>query len=373
MKKIQMKEDVHNSFLGFGCMRFPTKHDRIDREEATKLLDYAYDHGVNHFDVAYPYHGGESELFLGDYLKKYKREDYTLSTKMPIWKVEKYEDFDALLDEQLERLQVDYFDFYLLHALNKKTYQNIVDNGIFDWIKKIKQTDKVRYIGFSFHDDKDTFQEIANAYQWDFALLQINYIDYDTQQGIEGYELLTSKGIPVWVMEPLKGGRLATLAPDILSHYKEVNPDDNAAKWAFRWVHSLPNVKLVLSGMSTMEQVEDNINIFKDIEPLNDKELQVVDHVKEIINNRVKVQCTYCNYCMPCPVNVNIPKNFKIYNDGYMYNNQLRASESYRMGLKVDERAVQCIECNQCMEHCPQDLQIPDLLGEVAEYFKEVV
>lgn len=368
MKKIHMKKDVYSSFLGFGCMRFPTKNEKIDRELATEMLDYAYEHGVNHFDTAYPYHGGESELFLGEYLKKLDRNTYTISTKLPVWKVREYADFEKLLDEQLEKLQLEYFDFYLLHALNKKTWENIVKNDVFKFIKEAKEKGKIKYIGFSYHDDKELFPKIVNSYNWDFCLLQINYIDYKSQQGVEGYELVTSKGIPVWVMEPLKGGRLATLAPDIMENYQKIN-NDSQVQWAFRWVHTLPNVKLILSGMSSLDQVEDNCKIFNDITPLDDEEINAVNKVREIINKRIKISCTGCKYCLPCPVGINIPKNFQIYNDAYMYNNKLRAKESYNLGLKVEERAHNCIECRQCIDLCPQNLEIPKLMNEVSEYF----
>ncbi|MDF2699931.1 MAG: putative oxidoreductase [Haloplasmataceae bacterium] len=371
MKKIQIKNDVNNSLLGFGCMRFPTKHGKIDRELATKMLDYAYEHGLNHFDTAYSYHDGESELFLGEYLKKHDRKSFTLSTKLPVWKVKKYEDFEVFLDEQLNKLQVEYFDFYLLHALNKERWDIIVKNNVFKFIEEAKAKGKIRYCGFSYHDGKEPFKEIINSYEWDFCLLQINYIDFNIQQGAEGYDLAASKGIPVWVMEPLKGGNLVTLAEDIMNHYQKVNPNDSAAKWAFRWVHSLPNVKLILSGMSSLEQVEDNCAIFDDITPLNELELKIVDEVRVMINNRVKVACTGCRYCLPCPVGIEISKNFSIYNNSYMYNNKGSGKWQYNSNLKIEQRSYNCIECGQCLDQCPQKLPIPQLLKEVTAYFTE--
>ncbi len=370
MKTVKMKSDVTTSRLGFGCMRFPTKNGKIDRELSTKMLQYAYDHGLTHFDTAYPYHGGESESFMGEFLKKLNRKDFTLSTKLPVWKVEKYEDFEKYLDEQLQKLQVDYFDFYLLHALNKKTWKKIVENDVFKFIEEAKEKGKIRYMGFSFHDDKETFQEIAKSYEWDFCLLQINYIDFWKQQGEEGYQLMTDRNIPIWVMEPLKGGRLTTLADDIMDEFKTVNPEDSSAKWAFRWVHTLPGVKLILSGMSTLNQVKENVEIFGDIEPLNKEELNTVDKVRDLINNRVKVACTACNYCMPCPNQVEIPKNFKIYNDAYMFNNMEILNHMYKQVLKVEEKAENCIECGECLDKCPQNLDIPSLLHEVTEHVK---
>ena len=370
MKKVKMKDDVYNSLLGFGCMRFPTKHSKIDRVLSSEMLDYAFSQGLTHFDTAYPYHGGESESFMGEYLKKHDRSTFTVSTKSPVWKINEFADFEKYLDEQLEKLQLDYVDFYLLHALNKNTWRNIVKLGVFKFLEQAKASGKVRYVGFSYHDDKRTFTEIAEAYPWEFCLLQINYIDYTTQQGMEGYDLLTKKGIPVWVMEPLKGGRLATIAPDIMEKLKAINPNDSAAKWAFRWVHSLENVKLILSGMSTLEQVAENCDMFKEITPLNPQEMSAIDEVREVINNRVKIPCNLCGYCVPCPIDINIPKNFEIYNDAYMYNNKLRAMDSYNFVLKEEQKAPQCIMCNECIDKCPQNINIPEFLREVAHYFE---
>jgi len=367
MKKIQMKADVANSLLGFGCMRFPTQNGNIDRELSIDMLQYAYDHGVTHFDTAYPYHGGESELFLGEFLQKIERNSFTLSTKLPVWKVEKYEDFEALLDEQLKKLQVDYFDFYLLHALNKNTWKNIVELDVFKFIEEAKSKGKFRYIGFSYHDDNETYQEIGNYYEWDFCLQQINYIDYKNQQGVEGYQLMVDRNIPIWVMEPLKGGSLTTLADDIMDEFQAINPNDSSAEWAFRWVHSLPGVKLILSGMSSLDQVKENVKIFNQIEPLNEEEFKVIDKVRDMINNRVKISCTACNYCMPCPNSVEIPKNFKIFNQAYMYNNMLSGKFTYKNHLKEEEKAINCIECGECIPKCPQNLDIPSLLQEVVE------
>ena len=362
-----MKTDVTNSLLGFGCMRFPTKSGKIDYEQTMKMLEYAYSHGVNHFDTAYPYHDGESETLLGTFLKKLPRDSFTVSTKLPIWKVKKYEDFENFLDEQLAKLQVDYLDFYLLHALNKERWEIALKHNVFKFFETIKAKGKVKYIGFSYHDDKETYQKIGTSYDWDFCLQQINYIDYKKQQGIEGYELMAKRNIPVWVMEPLKGGNLTTLAPDIMNEFQKVHPDDSSAKWAFRWVHTLPGVKLILSGMSTLEQVVENIKIFEAIEPLNKEELTTIDKVRNMINNRIKVACTACNYCMPCPNKVNIPRNFKIYNDAYMFNNLASGKYSYNNFLQEEEKSLNCIECQECLLKCPQKLNIPVLLQEVTD------
>ncbi len=371
MKKVQMKEDVTNSLLGFGCMRFPTKNGRIDRKLTFEMLQYAYDNGVTHFDTAYPYHDGESETFLGEFLQRLDRKSFTLSTKLPMWEVKCHEDFMKYLNIQLKKLQVDYIDFYLLHALNKERWEIAVKYDVFSFIEEAKKQGKIRYIGFSYHDDKETYQKIGTSYPWDFCLQQINYLDYTSQQGVEGYKLMADRKIPVWVMEPLKGGRLTTLAPDIMEEFTKLRPDDSSAEWAFRWVHTLPGVKLILSGMSTLDQVKANVEIFNRITPLNDEELRAVDKVREMINNRVKIACTGCNYCMPCPNGVAIPHNFSIYNDAYMYNNMATGKYAYKNHLKEEEKGVNCVECGECLPKCPQKLPIPDLLHEVVNNIGE--
>ncbi|ERJ13345.1 aldo/keto reductase [Haloplasma contractile] len=369
MKKVNMKPDVNNSLLGFGCMRFPTTEEgKIDREQSIEMLDCSYQNGLNHFDTAAPYHGGESEEFMGDYLKKYSRDSFTVSTKLPVWEVKEYDDFEKILDRQLNKLQLEYIDFYLLHALNKDTWKNIVHHDVFKFIKEAQAKGKFKYIGFSFHDDLDLFKEIANSYDWDFSLMQLNYMDQDHQQGMTGYEMMTERNIPVWVMEPIKGGKLANLADDLRDKLDNVTPGDHPAKWALRWCASLPNVKLILSGMSTLEQVKQNCDTFSSLEPLNQDEQAIIEEVRVEITNRLKVDCTACNYCMPCPEDINIPHNFTLFNESYMYNNKKMAENSYQ-SMSLEKQAISCIACGKCLEQCPQKIDIPAQMQNVADYF----
>lgn len=359
-----------NSLLGFGCMRFPTKNGKINRDLATEMLDYAFKNGVNHFDTAEPYHEGESEYFLGDYLKKHTRESFTISTKMPVWNVKKHEDFEEILDNQLEKLKVDYIDFYLLHALNKNYWDKIRELNVFDFIKKVQSQGKIKYIGFSFHDDYETFTNIVDSYSWDFCLMQLNYIDINHQQGIRGYKYCEENKIPVWIMEPLKGGKLSNLAEDIVDKMRILNPKDSPTKWAFRWVASLPNVKLILSGMSSIEQVKENCNSFTRIQSLSDDEYNIIKEVKNEIDNRIRIDCTSCKYCLPCPVGVNIPRNFSLYNLSFMFNDKEGSKTSYDRYMKDEERASSCVSCGKCISKCPQNIDIPTELKKVSGYLK---
>ena len=264
---------VSPSLLGFGCMRFPQNPDgTIDEAEAAKLLDTAIKAGVNYIDTAYPYHNGESEPFLGRTLKKYPRNSFYLATKLPMWDIKTPEDVKKIFDSQLERLQTDYVDFYLIHCLDKEKWQQVLDLNVIPFLEEMKQQGKIRFLGFSFHDDFDTFKKILTYRTWDFCQIQYNYIDTEIQAGDRGYELTEELGIPLVIMEPVKGGSLASLPEEIAARFTDFDPLHSLASWALRWVASKPNVKVVLSGMSTMEQVQDNLETFTHFTPLSLKE-----------------------------------------------------------------------------------------------------
>lgn len=264
------KLGVSPSLLGFGCMRFPQNTDgTINEKEAQKLLDTAIKAGVNYIDTAYPYHNGESEPFLGRTLKKYPRESFYLATKLPMWDIKTSEDVKKIFYKQLERLQTDYVDFYLIHCLDKEKWQQVLDLGVIPFLEDMKQQGKIRFLGFSFHDDFDTFKKILTYRDWDFCQIQYNYIDTEIQAGDRGYELTEELGIPLVIMEPVKGGALASLPQEISVRFTDFDPLCSLASWALRWVASKPNVKVVLSGMSTMEQVKDNLDTFTDFTPLS--------------------------------------------------------------------------------------------------------
>lgn len=362
------KLGISTSLLGFGCMRFPQTPDRkIDEPEAEKMLDTAIKAGVTYIDTAYPYHNGDSEPFVGKVLKKYDRDSFYLATKLPIWKLEKKEDVKRIFDEQLERLAVDHVDFYLLHALDKEAWEKVKELDVLPFVESMREAGKIRYIGFSFHDDYEVFEEILTSRPWDFCQIQYNYIDRDIQAGDKGYALAEKLGVPLVIMEPVKGGSLAALPEEVEAPFKEARPEASTSSWALRWVASHPDVHVILSGMSTMEQVEDNLKTFGNFEPLTEKEEKIVEGVAAAIKARTKNGCTGCAYCMPCPHGVNIPKNFRIWNDLAMYGNEEITRQNYFKYLPEAERADKCKACGKCEKVCPQSLSIRENLKQVQE------
>ena len=361
------KLGIKTSLLGFGCMRFPTTADgKIDEERAQKMLDEAYAAGINYYDTAWPYHNGESEPFVGKVMKKYDRASFYFATKLPCWDVKVREDATRIFNEQLKHLQTEYIDFYLLHALNRGRFQEMKDMGVLDDLIEFQKQGKIKYLGFSFHDNYEAFEEIATYRDWDFCQIQYNYMDTEEQAGDKGYALCEKLNLPIIIMEPIKGGALASFAEDIMDKFKAVRPDKSIASWALRWVASKPQVKVVLSGMSTEEQVTDNLSTFGNFEPLSDLELQTVTDIVAEVKSRINNGCTRCRYCLPCPFGVEIPRNFSIWNNYGMYHNAGSARWNYQ-NMKPEERADQCKECGACEEKCPQKLPIREHLKRVAE------
>lgn len=367
------KLGVSPSLLGFGCMRFPLNPDgTICEEETEKMVDTAIQAGVTYIDTAYPYHNGDSEPFLGRILKKYNRKDYFLATKLPIWNVKTLDDAKRLFDEQLQRLDTEYVDFYLLHCLDKEKWQTVLDLNLIPYFEELKAQGKIRFFGFSFHDDFEVFEQIATYRKWDFCQIQYNYVDTDIQAGDKGYALTESLGIPLVIMEPVKGGSLSFLPDDIAASLKAERPDSSISSWALRWVASKPNVKVVLSGMSTMEQVEDNLHTFGKFEPLTEKETNLIAKTADNIKKRTKNGCTGCAYCMPCPFGVDIPKNFRIWNELSMYGNKEKAKQAFFHDLNSAARADQCQKCGKCETVCPQGISIRENLAEAANDFNKL-
>lgn len=366
------KLGIKTSLLGFGCMRFPTTEDgKIDEVRAEKMMDEAIKNSVNYIDTAYPYHEGESERFVGKVIKKYPRDSYYLATKMPMFnQTNSLEDAKRIFNEQLEKLGVEYFDFYLLHCLFKKNWEEkALGMGILDFLIEMKKQGKIKYLGFSFHDEYEVFETILNYHDWDFCQIQYNYMDTDEQAGDKGYELTVEKNIPVIVMEPIKGGTLANLPENVEAIFKNYNSTTTSSSWALRWVASHPNVKVILSGMSTEEHVEDNLNTLSlEHVELNKEEMHVVDEVKQAILARMKNGCTGCEYCMPCPFGVNIPRNFSLWNRASMYDKHEQMKKRY---ADMKEKASLCKDCGKCETLCPQHLPIREHLKLVDKDLSE--
>ncbi len=360
--------DKDHSLLGFGIMRMPTNEDAsINYELAEAMIDKAYNAGVNYFDTAYVYHKMTSEVFLGKALAKYPRESYFVATKLPLWHVNSAEELDKVFDTHLERLNMDYIDYYLVHAVNKERVQKVKDFNVIDWLIKKKEQGKIRHIGFSFHDDLNCLREMLSLYDWDFCQLQINYADWNRFNAKNMYDIATEAGVPVIVMEPVRGGMLANPAPEVAQLLKGHREDLSYANWAFRFVANLPNVKLILSGMSTIEQVEDNLATFANEETiaLTSEESKLLNQSIDILDNLKSIPCTACNYCMPCPFGVHIPTCFEKYNTAKIF------GQANYDAIPEEHRADKCVSCEACVPLCPQNIMIPERMVEVADFFEK--
>ena len=357
--------DLTLPLLGYGMMRLPTKDGRIDREEAQKLVETAMAAGINYFDTAEPYHNGESQDFAGEAFKKYPRDSYMLATKLPMWSIRTVADAENIFKGQLASCKTEYFDFYLVHALNATSFRTFEDLKLYDLLKKYQAEGKIKHLGFSFHDAPEVLESIVNAHEWEFGQIQLNFVDWDRQNAKRMYEFLTSKKIPVIVMEPLQGGRLAELTPAAVQVLKQADPKASAASWAFRYAGSLPNVVTVLSGMTTMDVLKENIGTFTDFKPLTDAERATLDKARDVyLNISDTVPCTACRYCAVCPVRIDIPAVFAVWNSFCEKKDEAAFKEAYN---KLEVKAGACIGCRRCVRMCPQQIDIPTQLRKIAQ------
>jgi predicted aldo/keto reductase-like oxidoreductase len=352
----------------------PDKYANILEEESKSLIRYSIDNGLNYIDTAWPYHEGNSEAFVGRVLKDGYREKVYIADKLPSWLVKSREDMDDFLDKQLERLDVEYIDFYLLHALNKKYWANLRECGLFDFIEKALASGKIKNIGFSFHDDFETFEKIINAYDWDFCQIQFNFYDEEYQAGLKGLKLASSKGIDIVVMEPLRGGKIANNVPGGVSDiYNSTGEIHSPAGWAFRYIWDYPEVKTVLSGMNDINHLKDNLSEANKALPnmLTKKEKIAIKEVEKFYKARIQVDCTDCKYCMPCPFGINIPGNFAFYNNAHVFDDKDYYQTAFYNQMKPEQMADMCQKCGECLSKCPQHIEIISELEKVAEYFKK--
>lgn len=355
--------------LGFGCMRLPQLSPdgpEIDYGTVKQMIDRAMKAGCNYFDTAYMYHDGRSERCLGDLLKAYPRDSYYLTDKMPVWFARDAAGIERIFREQLERCRTDYFDFYMLHSLDSANWELAQKYKACEFLERMKKEGKIRRLGFSFHDSPEVLRKIVDAREWDFAQIQLNYLDWELYRSREQYEILTGAGIPVIVMEPLRGGALAALSPDASDILRKADPHSSNAAWAFRYVASLPNVLCVLSGMTLPEHVEDNIRTFSPLKPLTESERKTLDQALAAYRKRLAVPCTACRYCMPCPAGVEIPKIFGLYNQYKISGNKWLFTNNYNV-LPEDAKIASCVNCGKCTKHCPQKIQIPAVLRKIAK------
>lgn len=367
------KLDVQVSALGFGCMRLPVidgKSGSIDQAEATRMIRYAIDQGVNYIDTAYGYHEKTSEIAVGKALQDGYRQKVNLATKLPVWLVNESGDFDTLLNEQLGKLQTDHVDFYLMHALNRNSWQKVVELDLLRKAEAALADGRIGHIGFSFHDTLDTFKEIVDGYDhWDFCQIQYNYMDIENQAGTEGLQYAASKGLGVIIMEPLLGGKLARHIPALDPVWEMIATDRTPADWALQWLWNQPEVSVILSGMSTMPQVEENLAsaAASGVGSMTVEELELIASAREKIRQLSPIPCTKCEYCLPCPNGVNIPRNFEVYNEGAMYNDHDNARNTYKRWISDDAKAAQCIQCQECESKCPQKIVISEWMPVVEE------
>ena len=355
--------------LGFGCMRLPTLSPggpEIDHATAAKMIARAMKAGCNYFDTAYMYHRGLSEKCLGELLQAYPRDSYYLTDKMPVWFARKPADMERIFNEQLARCKTAYFDFYMLHSLGVNNWKTAKRFKAYEFLAQKKKEGKIRKLGFSFHDTPELLAEIVKAHQWDFVQLQLNYLDWELYRSREQYEIATKAGIPVIVMEPLRGGALASLSPDAVAILKKAEPQLSTASWAFRYLAGLPNVLCILSGMTLPEHMEDNIRTFTPIKPLSEADQKTLNEALTVYRKHLAVPCTACKYCMPCPVGVEIPKIFGLYNQYKISGNHWLFDNNYR-AIPEDSRADACVHCGKCLKQCPQKIKIPDELAKIAK------
>lgn len=358
-------QDISLSRLGMGNMRLPVQNDKsgapIDRVRAQEIIDYAMENGINYYDTAYVYHSGESEKFLGEAMKKYPRESYYLATKFLIFA---NPDYKAVFEEQLARLQTDYIDFYLIHGINDEITQKYMDSGCIEYFLEQKKAGRIRYLGFSSHAGIGELTRMADYHCWDFAQIQLNYFDWKYGNAAKEYKVLEERNIPIMVMEPVRGGRLATLSGEAEEMLKSAHPDWSMASWALRFVKSLPRVQVILSGMSNMEQIRDNIETFKESDGLTDEDTELLMSACEVFKKAISVPCTSCRYCCDgCPMKIDIPAYLNLYNS-------YKTDGSWALGrmgsIESEGKPADCIGCGACAGHCPQSIQIPKIMSELA-------
>lgn len=368
-KKINKKV----SLLGLGCMRFPENEDgSVKEQESIEIIRSSIDSGVNYVDTAFTYHGGKSEKILGKALKDGYREKVLLADKMPIWIAKDEDSMKSIFYKQLERLDTDCIDMYLVHNVNRGIWKRALKLNLMPFLEEVKAEGRIKHIGFSFHDSYEFFEEMLDAYPWEFCQIQLNYMDKDHQAGVRGLKYAAEKGLDVIVMEPLKGGRITDAIPPVIQSLWDSAPVKRSpAEWAFKWLASMPEITLMLSGMSSKDQVEENIKLLSDesITEMTDDESALIDKVSDEYNRLIKYACTGCNYCMPCPQKLDIPRILRYFNDWNVYEKNPSTKMEYETWIGPGQHASDCIGCRACEEKCPQALPISQAMKEAAEAF----
>ena len=374
MQKVKVEKwgGIEVSRLGYGCMRLPMVDGEIDKELSEKMIDTAYLNGVNYFDTAYVYLNGKSEIFVGQALKKYPRDSYYIATKLPTWMVSEEKDVHHILEEQLNKLDMDYVDFYLIHGVTATRLEMMRKYDIYEKCLELKKSGKIKFLGFSFHGSLDTLQTVLDEYDWDFVLVQINYTDWDMIGAKNFYHLLEEKGVPSIIMEPVRGGFLANPPDEVKDLMAAEDPSVSPAGWALRWCMDLDNAPVILSGMSEQGQVDENLKIFEKERKLSDSEKAMFEKAVNCFKKVNAVGCTYCGYCMDCPHGVDIPGIFRIYNIHQIFKNNFRASSDYNDFMVRGRGFDKCTKCDVCAKQCPQNIAISEKLEELHEFLLKV-
>ena len=361
------------SLLGMGAMRVPEEKDgKVDENNAVSIIRAAIDSGINYIDTAYPYLSGQSEVIVGKALKNGYREKVLIADKMPIWLAKDENHMKEIFNTQLKRLDTDSIDMYLVHSVNVPNWKRVKKLKLMPFLEEMKKKGKIKHIGFSFHDSYEFFEEVLDDYPWEFCQIQLNYMDKNIQAGIKGLKLAAEKGIGVIIMEPLKGGRLTSaIPPAVQKLWDSAETKRSPAEWAFKWLAEMPEVTLILSGMSSMKQLEENIRIITsdDLTILTDEEKKLINKVSDEYNRLIKYSCTGCEYCLPCPQKLNIPDLLEYYNEWNTYGQNPSTKMEYIDWVAKGRHASDCIGCRKCEKKCPQNLPIVQALKEASEAF----
>jgi len=369
-KVLDKRLGVEISELGFGAMRLPMlENGKIDWEQSAKMIDRAYEAGVNYFDTAHPYHGGESQVFLGETLKKYPRDSYHFVTKLPTWMIKSKEVMIDVFNEQFTNCRMDYFDFYMIHGLGEDRYDLIDQHGIYEYLLEQKKAGRIKFLGFSYHGNYETFERLFDNYKWDFAMIQHNYVDDILLESGKMYDLMKERDVPCMVMEPVRGKYLAEPPQGALEKMQNFKGEKySPAGWALRWCRDKSNTTITISGMSNMEQVEENIRTFTQSPiKLTEAEAAMLAEARDIMLAIKTIPCTYCGYCMDCPAGVNIPRLFEVYNQFKLFPNEFRAGIGYGKLVRDSKGFERCTKCGICSPQCPQKIDIPACLATLHE------
>ncbi|MBN2544269.1 MAG: aldo/keto reductase [Spirochaetes bacterium] len=376
--RIMPKINKKLSILGMGCMRLPLTDKKspksIDEKKAAGIVHYAIDNGINYFDTAYPYHEREGEKFIGNALKGNLRKKVYIATKLPTWSVNEFSDMEKFLDEQLINLKTENIDFYLFHALNRKRWEVLKRVNFEKFIDTAIKKGKIGHIGFSFHDDREIFMEIIKSYEWEFCQIQFNYLNEEFQAGIEGLKYAHQNGLGVIIMEPLLGGKLADNLPEnIIKLFNKLSKKLSPAQWGLKWIWDKPEVSVVLSGMSNIEQLKENITAADSIgaDSLSKEDMEIFELIKNEFNKNKQIPCTSCGYCQPCPSGVNIPTCFNRYNGANIFGNFDEAKIGYLRFVVESEQAKNCTSCRICEEKCPQSIEISKEMDLLKKFFHQ--